>query len=201
MGQLYHKTLQREIFLKTTTHQVITIWECQFDKQVKEDQEMKDFIASLDIPPRLYIRDSFFGGRTSVVHLHYQAEEGEKIHYYDYTSLYPTVNKYKSLPVGHPQILTRDFDYTMTSYFGIAKIKVLPPRGLYHPVLPYWSGGRLKFPLCRTCADNHNQLPCQCSAEQRSIIGTYCTPEIMQALEKQLANDTWSTWSMRNAYW
>ena len=145
---------------------------------------MKDFVTSLDIPPRLHIRDSFFGGRTSSVHLHYEVGEDEKIHYFDYTSLYPSVNKYSSLPVGHPQILTKDFDYTMRAYFGIAKIKVLPPRGLYHPVLPYRSGGRLKFPLCRTCADEHNPLPCQCSIDQRAIIGTYCTPEIMKALEK-----------------
>jgi len=72
----------------------------------------------------------------------------------------------------------------MESYFGIAKIKTLPPRGLYHPVLPYRSGGKLEFPLCRTCADTETPLPCQCSPEQRSFTGTYCTPEVMKALEK-----------------
>ena len=71
----------------------------------------------------------------------------------------------------------------MDQYFGIAKVKVLPPRGLLHPVLPYVSQGKLKFPLCRSCSDEENH-PCQCTQEQRSIIGTWCKPELIKAVEK-----------------
>ena len=61
-------------------------------------------------------------------------------------------------------------------------MKILPPTGLYHPVLPYRSNGKLKFPLYRTCADTENQALCECSYEQRELTGTWCTPEIKTAV-------------------
>lgn len=85
--------------------------------------------------------------------------------------------------MGHPTIITNDFQ-DISNYFGLAKIKVLPPRKLYHPVLPYRSKGKLKFPLCRTCADAENQHACTCSVEERVITGTWCTPEIQMAVKK-----------------
>ncbi|KAK3104555.1 hypothetical protein FSP39_004928 [Pinctada imbricata] len=86
-------------------------------------------------------------------------------------------------PLHHPKIITDGFS-DISSYFGIAKIKVLPPRKLYHPVLPYTSNGKLKFPLCRTCADKESQTECGCDDEERSLIGTWCTPEIDLAIKK-----------------
>lgn len=46
--------------------------------------------------------------------------------------------------MGHLTIITHNFQ-DISSYFGLAKIKVQPPRKLYHPVLPYRSLGKLKF--------------------------------------------------------
>lgn len=43
--------------------------------------------------------------------------------------------------------------------------------------------GKLTFSLCRTCAEKQQQEPCQCSDEDRAIIGVFCTPEIQKALE------------------
>lgn len=37
------------------------------------------------------------------------------------------------------------------------KVDILPPCGLYHPVLPYRRGGKLTIPLCRSC--NQEQMP------------------------------------------
>lgn len=85
--------------------------------------------------------------------------------------------------MGHPTIITDNFQ-DMSSYFGLANIKILPPRKLYHPLLPYRSQGKLKFPLCRTCADAENQHDCICSVDERAIIGTWCTPEIQMAVSK-----------------
>ena len=79
-------------------------------------------------------------------------------------------------------VITENFS-TLDQYFGIAKVKILPPRKLYHPVLPYTSGGKLKFPLCRSCADSEKH-PCHCSEDQRALLGTWCTPELMKAIEK-----------------
>lgn len=85
--------------------------------------------------------------------------------------------------MGHPTIITDNFQ-DLSQYFGLAKIKILPPKKIYHPVLPYSSNGKLKFPLCRTCADNENQNDCTCSLEERAITGTWCTPEIQMAMSK-----------------
>ena len=88
--------------------------------------------------------------------------------------------------VGIPVVIQRSSQMTeeICSYFGIATVKILPPRGLYHPVLPYRSNGELKFPLCRTCADSDCQTTCRHTDEQRTFVGTWCTPEIEKALDK-----------------
>ena len=66
----------------------------------------------------------------------------------------------------------------ISTYFGVAKAKTLPPTRLYHLVLPYMSNDKLKFPLCRTCADTENQNDCSCNDEKRTMTGTWCNPEI-----------------------
>ena len=96
--------------------------------------------------------------------------------------MYPSVLKYETFPVGHPEIITKDFK-PIDQYFGIIKCKILPPRKLNHPVLPKRSGGKLKFPLCYRCAKNENH-PCKCSPEDRALLGTWCTPEVLKALDK-----------------
>ena len=184
MKEIYNQTMKREEYLRKRVKEVRVIWECEYSRVVREHPSVAEFVANLDVPERLSIRDAFFGGRVNAMKLHYEAKAGEEIHYYDFTSLYPFVNKYRELPMGHPEIITRDFDYTMKSYFGIAKVKVLPPRNLYHPVLPHRSNGKLKFPLCRSCADAESLDPCICDDEARAITGTFCTPEILKAIEK-----------------
>ena len=184
MNEIYNETIKREKYLRNRVKDVKVIWECEFDLMVRTNNILAEFVSNIDVPERLKIRDAFFGGRVNAIKLHYEAKEGEKIYYYDFTSLYPYVNKYTDLPVGHPTIITKEFDYSMKSYFGIAKLKILPPKSLYHPVLPYRSNGKLKFPLCRTCADLESQNPCQCSDDERSILGTFCTPEIQKAIQK-----------------
>jgi len=145
---------------------------------------MKYFVSQLDVQDRLNPRDSFFGGRTNAVKLHHKVDEGETIEYYDFTSLYPWTNKYCRYPIGHPTVLTENLDVDISKYFGLAKVKILPPRGLYHPVLPRTSNGKLKFPLCGTCADNESKDPCTCIDEKRAFVGTWCTPKLEKAVEK-----------------
>ena len=72
----------------------------------------------------------------------------------------------------------------MKGYFGLAKVKILPPGDLYHPVLPYRCHGKLLFPLCSFCAETKNQASCQCSDDDRALTGTWTTIEINKALEK-----------------
>ena len=181
--ELFELTKKRERELKDLGYSLVIIWEHQFRYQLDKNTALQQFVSTLDLQDRLDPRDSFFGGRTNAVKLHYKAMEGETIQYYDFTSLYPWTNKYCRYPVGHPVIITDDFQ-DISQYFGLAKIKILPPRKLYHPVLPYSSNGKLKFSLCRTCADFENQSECICSEEERAITGTWCTPEIQMATSK-----------------
>ena len=184
MTELYHHTLQRTNMIREKGYHYVAIWECQFRKVIRENKGgVKDFVDCLDIAERLNHRHSFFGGRTNCTHLHHKVKEGEKIHYVDFTSLYPFVNKYAKYPVGYTQVLLQDFK-DLHHYFGIAKVCILPPRGLYHPVLPYRSKGKLKFPLCKLCADEERVTLCACSDKQRALEGTWCTPEILKAVEK-----------------
>ena len=84
--------------------------------------------------------------------------------------------------VGHPRIITENFDEDISSYFGLIKCTVLPPRGLFHPVLPYRTQDKLMFPLCRTCADVCNQTSYTHTEHERAIIGTWCSVELEKAL-------------------
>lgn len=105
--------------------------------------------------------------------------------YVDVCSLYPFVLKYKPFPMGHPEIITENFE-EISNYFGLIQCQVLPPRGLYHPVLPYRNGGKLLFPLCRTCAQELCQDPhyrCQLSEADCCITGTWVTVELQKAIE------------------
>ncbi len=103
--------------------------------------------------------------------------------YVDFTSLYPWCNKMTRTVVGHPRIITENFE-DISSYFGLVKCTVLPPRGLFHPVLPYRTQGKLMFPLCKLCTDTCNQNPCTHEDNERAIRGTWCSVELEKALEK-----------------
>ena len=185
MNELYQKTLQKRKHLKEKGMNLVHIWECEFKKQVKEKEEMAEFVKGLSFGEEepLNPRDSFFGGRVNATRLLVNAKGDEKIKYVDFTSLYPWVNKYGDYPVGHPTIITQDFG-DIETYFGLVKCAMLPPRGLYHPVLPFKGNGKLLFSLCKTCALHNQKTPCNHSDEERALIGTWVTLEIALALKK-----------------
>ena len=121
-----------------------------------------------------------------------KAAPDEKIFYVDVTSLYPWVNNNCTYPIGHPKIITNPSELSMTRYFGIALIDILPPEGLYFPVLPARGAtGRLTFPLCRTCSESEVKIPllerspiCPHTDQERTLRGTWCTPEILKVVSK-----------------
>ena len=189
--ELYQATLAKRMALLRAGFKVLEIWQCEWDEQLKKNAEVQRFLNSLDLVPPLQPRDSFFGGRTEAVALHAVAGEGEEIRYCDITSLYPYVNKNGCYPVGHPQIVTQPIDQSIHSYFGIALVDILPPAGLFHPVLPVRYGEKLTFALCGKCVEEEQKKPllqrrhyCIHSDDERILRGTWCTPEIEKAVEK-----------------
>lgn len=89
---------------------------------------------------------------------------------------------YGKYPVDHPEIILSDFK-DVSAYYGLVFCTVSPPRGLKLPVLPYKCHGKLMFPLCRTCVESLNKLPCTCTEKERMLTGTWTTDEMMVALE------------------
>ena len=189
--ELYQATLTKRMDLLLAGFTVIEQWECQWDHEVQTNAAVKNFLASFDLVKPLEPRDAFFGGRTGAVSLHAVAGEGEEIRYCDITSLYPWVNKTCEYPIGHPHIITQPIDQSIHSYFGLALVDVLPPSGLFHPVLPVRVGGKLLFPLCGSCVEEEQAKPllqrchyCTHTDAQRMLRGTWCTPELIKAMEK-----------------
>ena len=189
--ELYQATLNKRMALLQAGYTVVEIWECQWQKLVDTNAEVQSFLASLELVPPLEPREAFFGGRTGAVAMHAVVGEGEEIRYTDITSLYPWVNKTQTYPIGHPTIITQPVDQSINSYFGLALVDILPPTGLYHPVLPVRCGGKLTFPLCASCVKEEQAKPmlsrshyCPHSDDERTLRGTWCTPELLKAVEK-----------------
>ena len=192
-AELREATTTKEEKIVAAGYSLVVMWECEWERMVKTDPQLQTFLADLQLVTPLEPRDAFFGGRTNAATLHAEVDEakGEEIRYVDVTSLYPTVNKYDEYPIGHPTIITQPDDQDITHYFGLAKVDVLAPRGLYHPVLPHRSGDKLTFPLCRACVSEEMAKPLlqrsyQCPHEEveRVFRGTWCTPELLQAVEE-----------------
>ena len=92
-------------------------------------------------------------------------------------------------PKGHPRFISQLGHTDISIYFGVIQRRVLPPRELYHPVLPYRHEGKLTFPLCATCVKEEmvkrpleRSAQCNHSDEQRALTGTWCSPELQKAV-------------------
>ena len=197
MSDLYAETMEREAKLREYGLELDVMWECEWDQLCENDPALDDELEGLGLNRKEFQlenctpRDCLFGGRTENTCLYYQAKEGEKIMYFDVTSLYPTVNKYDEYPIKHPRIIRCNFDYDLNAYFGMIRAKVLPPKNLLHPVLPVKAnmgvdGEKLVFALCRTCVEEQNFVinSCNHDDEERSFEGAWISPEFYKAIEK-----------------
>ena len=184
MQELHHCTVAKSEYLKCQGYNVVEIWECDVKRELKQNEEMKYYFDHYHIADPLEPCHALYGSRTNAAKLYHCCQGDEQIRYVDFTSLYPHVNRSRTVPSGHPEIITENFDQNVSNYFGLIKCTVLPPRGLFHPVLPHRTQGKLMFALCKTCADTCNQTPCTHSDAERAIQGTWCSVEVMKALEK-----------------
>ena len=169
--------------MESLGYKYVGIWDHEFRNDIKNNEELANFVKTLDITERLEPRKAFFGGRVNATRLHYVTKPNEKVKYADFTSLYPSVQKYSCYPLGYPEIITSDFK-DVTEYFGIIQCKVLPPKKLFHPVLPVKMNNKLLFGLCFKCMQNSISGVCRHSDDERSISGTWCSPELQVAIEK-----------------
>ena len=191
LAQRYRETELKVKRLEEMGFIVIQKWSCEFQKELEENPEMAAYVQSLSIQDPISLRDCYFGGRTNALTLHKQFSGNQKDKYFDFTSLYPAVMKYKRFPIGHPVRIINKFKGIMSEpctgnciynncegehlkvpYFGVIKAKFIPPENLYHPVLPVRVNGKLMFPLCYKCAEK----------KTRGIVNVVCQTEHLLAL-------------------
>jgi len=190
MQNVYEKTQQKMELLHIRGYNVIEMWDCEWTRLKQTSPDIQTYVDSLQFVDPLNPRDTFCGGRTNAIKLYHRVNPGQKIHYIEYTSLCPWVNKTCDYPKGHPRLISQPGHTDICVYFGVIHCRVLPPRELYHPVLPYRHAGKLTFPLCATCVKEEMAKPplersyrCAHSDEQRALTGTWCTPELQKAVE------------------
>lgn len=97
-----------------------------------------------------------------------------------------TVQSKKEYPISHPQIIYKNFD-SIENDFRFGKCTVLPPRVLYHPVLPYRCHDRLmlSYRLCHMCAEEQNQRgECLHGDSDRELSGTWVSFPLEMSLQK-----------------
>jgi len=212
--EAYERTQERRLYLETQGYTVVEKWECDLNRELLDNPEMKKFWDQNKIfeplNPRggikCYIQYrykhysictyclAFFGGRTNATKLYHKVKRDkksgklrERIDYIDVCSLYPWSNKYGEYPVGHPEIILDNFEpitKTNRPYKGIIKCQILPPKKLYHPVLPYRSGGKTIFPLCSTCANTRQKTRCHHTDQERSLVGEWVSLELYEAVKQ-----------------
>ena len=79
MEQLYKDTLKKVNYLQDHGFEVVQKWECELKKELKEDEEMKQFFDEYEIVDPLQPRDAFYGGRTNATKLFHECQGNEKI--------------------------------------------------------------------------------------------------------------------------
>ena len=183
MSDLYMRTVEKKKYLEENGYTYVEKWECEFKKDLEKCAELREYVESLEIIAPLEPRDAFYGGRTEGFQLYETSSPVKLIKYYDGTSLYPFVNKTGKISLGHPEIITENFD-SIDNHEGLIKCKILAPRGLYMPVLPTRCNGKLMFSLCRTCSQNHQQGLCEHQDNDRAFTGTWVTDVVKMAIKK-----------------
>ena len=188
---------QKHALLTARVYHVVTIWECQWNALKQSNPEVRGFVASLNLQDLMNPRDAFFfffsgfapmpSNCTTVPTLPYQKRFG--ITTTPVSTLGST--RYGKYPVGHQEFIYEPDTTDLSSYFGLAKVTILPPAELYHPVLPYRTGDKLTFPLCLACVESdldqplhHKTWLCHHEDDQRALTGTWYTSELDKAVEQ-----------------
>ena len=189
MRDVNEKTQAKIATLLGKGYNVLEMWECQWSQLEQTHPDVQTYVDSLQFVEPLNPRDAFCRGRTNAIKLYHRVTLTKR----STTSTTRPCTRgstkrastQKAIPCssqpGHTDI--RD-------YFGIAQCQVIPPRGLYHPVLPHRHGGKLTFPLCAACVVEEMVKPPlersyqrAHSNDERVLTGTWCTPELEKAVD------------------
>lgn len=150
VDEMYELTKKKTAMLRAAGYTVKEEWEYKFKRKLALDVNLQVMVKDLTWVSPLNPKEALFGGRRGLSCCYYKAKKDEWVDYIDFTSLYPSINKYGTYPVGHPTIMKNPSDQNIQDYFGVAKVDIMAPEKLFHPVLPMKIGAKCKFTLCAT---------------------------------------------------
>ena len=140
----------------------------------QREQQNQGTVESYYLSSPLTPREALYRGRCEIFSLHASCTDTSVIKYVYVQSLYPHVCKNKHYPIGHHRYLIglelRKFGMDVNKFKSLVKFKVLPPIGLHIPLLPSHIYNKLKFVLCRMCAEAENQS-CNHSLDLSQALG------------------------------
>ena len=121
--------------------------------------------------------------------IHYKIREDVESTVQRYNESLPVHLQILQVPIDHPIIQVGDACADIEACLkmqGLMKCKIVPPKDLYHPVLPYRCDKKLLFCLCRTCVLEHNaSSECQHHGDaERCLEGTWVIDEVRLAVAK-----------------
>jgi hypothetical protein len=186
MGDLFARTEAKKKFFTSRGYAYHEMWSCTWKKFKATDHDCQDILSSYCPVTPLNPREAMSGGRVEAFNLLKVPKEGEWISFKDVNSLYPFVCKgshERPFPVGLPEIILNNFK-GIEDYFGIARVSILPPRGLKLPVLQCKINKKAFYCLCPPCAEEERDGGCPHSDEERIIEGVFTTPELLLAIKK-----------------
>ena len=187
MDDRFEKTLVVSRKIKESNYELIEKWECDFQKEVSQNEELRHFIQeSTDDEKQkpLDPQDAFFGGRTGNTVKVYDWQEQKKIKYVDVCSFYPFICNRGKYPIGHPKIYVgweecRRIMGIKNDLFQVNGLKKLIPS-----LITGKNHGKLIFPLCRTCCEQMTQEDCPHQDQNERVLrGTWVSEEIKEALK------------------
>ena len=98
----YNRTMERRQMLMDTGYKMCEMWEHDW-LDIKQNDlgiSQREYVEQSARNQTIVTRAALFGGRTEAFKSYHECNEDEEIHYYDVTSLYPTVNALDEHPIG-----------------------------------------------------------------------------------------------------
>ncbi|KAG8231307.1 hypothetical protein J437_LFUL006963 [Ladona fulva] len=155
MGTRCEATAKKVAKLRRGGYEVIEMWECVFDRMIRENTALANFVESNPFLRKLPITPATLSSGVERIVSACTTMQTSRVGRRSVTSM--SAHCIRTYPIGHPQISIGEECPPLDDIEGLIKCIVLPPSSIYHPVLPVRANGKLLFPLCRSCAFKEQQ--------------------------------------------
>lgn len=192
--QNYHRTMAKIDRIKRAGYNLVSVWEHEFNDFLRKNKELA---KKIDEHPfmnysLLKPRSGCYGGRNESGIVYFRCGPNEKMHLYDYSSLYPYAMLTAKYFIKHPKkiLMQKECDSItiddIMNIDGLAYVTVLCPKNLLWPVLPTRHNKKMYFVCCRTCLTELNVTKkCDHNITERALTGVWSTCELKLAFQQK----------------